>query len=180
MSTASLYNSFGTYPLSTQELQINKIILPDKIEENSEDDDYVRSKLLAFSDIIEKLLGSSIEENDPSLIQKTLSKIKSFSITIINERDVSDYLIKNQDIIDILPLVAKSIKKHAGDEVQIYMQTYEEYYADYKYILMLFRLRNYNDKNILEMIHNISKEYQKELAGKSGDILVTTDFIISE
>jgi hypothetical protein len=127
-------------------------------------------------DFIEQL-KSPAEENLPFLMQGILSRIKSFDIKIIDESDISDYLIKHLDIIDVLPLVVQTIRKYAGNDVKIYMQACQEYYADHGYLLMLFRLKDYNDKNILEMIQNISNEYRKELAGKSGDILVTTDFV---
>lgn len=175
MSTASPYNFFGTYPLSIQELQINKITFPDKIEQNSEENDYAK----AFSDIIQKLLGFSIEESEPSPIQKTLSKIKSFNITIINERDVSDYLTKHQDIIELVPTIVEITKKYTDNETKLYLHVYHEYDFDDEYLTLLIRQQEYND-NIIEILNNIWGKYQKLLVGKSGSILVTTDFDIPE
>ena len=110
-----------------------------------------------------------------SEIYDSLSHLAKFEVLISNQDEVTDYLIEYQNLIELLPFVAGIARKYVGNEPQLCLEVYHEYDFDSQYLVLWIRQEKYN-YDIMDKINSIWKEYQDKLVGKSGSILVTTDF----
>jgi hypothetical protein len=108
-------------------------------------------------------------------IQKKLDSLSQFGILIPNQEEVSNYLIEHQDLIDLLPLVAQITRKHIGDTPQLSIGICTDPEGGESHLSLYIRMQHYSD-DIFNKINAIESEYIDKLPGKSGWIIVTTDF----
>lgn len=110
-----------------------------------------------------------------SEIEAALSRLGSEGIVIPQPATVRDYLLRYPDIADLLPSVSKVARDRLGMRTQLSLEVYRDPEIDDEYLTLYVRQDNY-DEHILDLIESISAEYEDKLAGRSGWLLVTTDF----
>jgi hypothetical protein len=118
----------------------------------------------------EKYKNSSILEVDIENVLRELSK----DIRINNINSIRDYLIEFPDIIDIIPKAVNSAKKYFPN-AQIVLDFYIDPEIDDKHPIIYVRAKDYDNK-FMELLDKAEDEFLKDLIGKKGWILLTTDF----
>lgn len=96
-------------------------------------------------------------------------------ITVPDRVAVGVYLVEHPDIIEFILPVCEIARKHVGTEAQLVLGVYSDPDGGDGHLSLYIRLEHYS-ANIFEMISHIEAEYIDELVGKSGWIIVTTDF----
>lgn len=113
----------------------------------------------------------SIAERTTEVINKFLSgRIKATSIP-----KVRDYLLQHIDLIDLLPFIIRVTSESFGTDTQLSLELYHDPEVEDMYLAFFARNERY-DENFLEVIKHIRASYTDLLTGKSGWILVATDF----
>jgi hypothetical protein len=108
-------------------------------------------------------------------LQKKLHSLSQFDILISDQEGVSNYLIEHQDLIDLLPLVAQITRKYIGNTPQLSIGICTDLEGGENHLSLYIRMQHYSD-DIFDKINAIESEYVDKLTGKSGWIIVTTDF----
>ncbi|MBI1927294.1 hypothetical protein HYR99_24015 [Candidatus Poribacteria bacterium] len=111
-----------------------------------------------------------------SQIEAVLSWLRSIeSIVIPEPAAIRSYLLRYPDMTELLPPVCKLARERFGVHTQLSLEVYRDSEIEDEYLTLYVRQENY-DEHILDMIESISAAYEDEVAGKSGWLLVTTDF----
>jgi hypothetical protein len=154
---------------------INKLIVQSVCSTNQENDmqqiETIYDEELKATDLITVDKELRIRSN----IYDSLSHLDEFNVLIPNQVELIDYLVEYQDMMELLPFVMGITRKYVGNEPQLCLEVYHEYDFDSQYLVLWVRQDKY-DHDIMDKINSIWKEYQDKLVGKSGSILITTDF----
>jgi len=110
-----------------------------------------------------------------SEIEEILKWLQSNSIVVLETTEVCEYLIEYPDIIDFLLSVSDRVRKRFVSPDQLSLELYNDPEIDDKYLTLYVRQEHYGD-SIMDVIDSISAEYEEELSGTSGWMIVTTDF----
>jgi hypothetical protein len=110
-----------------------------------------------------------------SQIDTALSQLLSKGIMIPQPAEVRDYLLRYPDIIDLLMPVCKMAQERFELHTQLSLEVYHDPEIEDEYLTLYVRQENY-DRQILDKIESVCAEYEKVIAGRSGWLLVTTDF----
>jgi len=89
--------------------------------------------------------------------------------------EVRDYLLRYPDMTDLLLSVCKMARERFGAPTQLSLEVYHDPEIEDEYLTLYVRQENY-DEQILDKVESICAEYEKMIAGRSGWLLVTTDF----
>ena len=109
-------------------------------------------------------------------IENALNRLLQKGITVPHPSEIRDYLIRYQDMIGLLLSVCKSVRERFGTNAQLSLEVYHDPEIEDEYLTLYVRQEKYDD-NILDVIEDISTQYEDELVNKSGWLLVTTDFL---
>ncbi len=96
-------------------------------------------------------------------------------IMIPQPTEVHDYLLRYPDMVDLLSSVCRTALGRFGTHTQLSLEVYSDLEIEDEYLTLYVRQRRY-DEHILDVIEDICAEYEEQLAGRSGWLLVTTDF----
>ncbi len=107
-------------------------------------------------------------------IVNLLTKLRGEGISIPDPDGVIQYLIQFKDMIDITYRIAHLAKQELKD-AQLSLEVYKDPEIDYRHLVLYARFPRY-DENTMERIEEVVEQYIDELAGKSGWLLLTTDF----
>ncbi len=107
--------------------------------------------------------------------ETVLDSLQPLRIAIPELAAVRDYLVDYPDMADLLPSVCKATREQFENDTQLSLEVYRDPEIDDKYLTLYIRQQQY-DEYILDSIKSVWAEYQDNLIGKSGCILVTTDF----
>jgi len=108
-------------------------------------------------------------------ITQVLSQVEALEILIPDSEDVRNYLIHYPDIIDLIIPICELVKEKFKHPTQILLEVYHDPEIVDEYISIEIRQRKY-DESVMKRIEEIGTEYENELIGKNGWILVTTDY----
>lgn len=103
-----------------------------------------------------------------------LSSLPS-DISILDPATVCDYLSDYPDMIDLLPFVCKAAMERVGSGMQLSLEVYRDPEIDDEHLSLYIRSEDY-DEQVLNAIRDIEVAYADKLVGKSGWIIITTDF----
>ncbi|MCI0329525.1 MAG: hypothetical protein L0196_01025 [candidate division Zixibacteria bacterium] len=110
-----------------------------------------------------------------SFIESTLSDLSFYGALIPRPSEVRDYLVKNLDLVGLLPLIFRLVLREFDVSYQFSLEVYHDPEIEEEHLVFYIRQDKYQ-KNIIEKIRRVRAQYQKLLIGKSGWLLVTTDF----
>jgi hypothetical protein len=106
-----------------------------------------------------------------------LDCVNSDGVLIANIADVREYLFQHKDIVNLTLRACRRAKEvfesEAGSQLVLELERDPEFNCEHLNILV--RLQTYNE-SIWEKIEKVSVEFEYEMAGKSGWILITTDY----
>ncbi|MBI3963001.1 MAG: hypothetical protein HY335_09625 [Deinococcus sp.] len=114
---------------------------------------------------------------DPPIveIETTLHQLLEDKIQIPQPGAVRDYLSLHPDILGLVTSVCTTTLGRFGMGTQLVLEVYRDPEIVDHYLTLYVRQEQYQD-NILDVLEDVRKLYELELARKSGWILVTTDF----
>ena len=110
-----------------------------------------------------------------SPIEEVLNKLHQDWIKIPKPAEVRAYLLRYSDLTDLLPFVCKVARERVGIDPELSLEVYHDPEIEDDYLTLYLRHEHYNE-HILEIIEDIRTQYERKLVGRSGWLLVTTDF----
>ena len=96
-------------------------------------------------------------------------------IVISRVAEVRDYLFTHPDLLDLLARVCQLALYKAGNDTELSLEVYRDPEIQDEYLTLYARRDDY-DADFIMILEGIRSAYQEELSGRSGWILVTTDF----
>ena len=108
-------------------------------------------------------------------LEQVLSKVRLLGVVISDIDYIRNYLLCYPDIIDLILPICRHVKKEFPSPAQVLLEVYRDPEIDDKYISIEICQKEY-DENVMKQIEQIEAEHQEELIGKSGWIIVTTNF----
>jgi len=108
-------------------------------------------------------------------VKDTLFGQVSTRVTIPRPAEVREYLVQYPDMIDLVLQVAVSASARFGPPTELSLELYTDPEIDDEYLTLYVRQTSY-DEDILDQIEELSVRHERGLHGKSGWLLVTTDF----
>lgn len=111
-------------------------------------------------------------------VQGILDCLSEAKVLISNISAVRDYLLQHKDIIYLALSICRGTKEVFGPEpdAQLVLELERDPEFGDKHLTLEVRLKSYDGGDIWEKIEKVSVEYEKQMAGKSGWILITTDY----
>lgn len=110
-----------------------------------------------------------------SQIAEVLNWLLENQIMLPQPDEVRDYLLHYPDTTDLLRPVCKATRRQFISDVQLSLEVYHDPEIEDEYLTLYVRQRRY-DEDIMKRIKEIRAKHEKMFAGKSGWLLVTTDF----
>ena len=110
-----------------------------------------------------------------SQIEMVLSQLSMKKILIPKPEPVRDYLLRYPGMTDILVPLCQELKERFGESAQLSLELYRDLEIEDKYLVFYVRQEDY-DVHILDAIEDVSKEFEIELSGRPGYLLITSDF----
>jgi len=110
-----------------------------------------------------------------SQIEEVLKQLHQDWIRIPKPAGVRDYLVRYPDLTSILLFVCKIARERVGVYPELSLEVYCDPEIEDEYLTLYIR-QDYYDEDILDTIEDIRTQYEVNLTGKSGWLLVTTDF----
>lgn len=110
-----------------------------------------------------------------SQIEKVLKWLLQNKLVIPQSGAVRDYLLRHFDMTDLLPSVCRIASRTFGVDAQLSLELYRDPEIRDEYLTLYVRQECY-DEHIMDIIEDMCAEYRDELIGRSGWLLVTTDF----
>jgi len=107
-------------------------------------------------------------------ISSTLNQIQALKVYVPNPKEVQDYLMRFPDMVEVVGEVAR-IALERLPEAWLSLEVYHDPEVEDEHLVLYARFRQY-DGTTMERIRSIRKDYRRLLVGKSGWIILTTDF----
>ncbi len=125
---------------------------------------------------VENLISWEPSENDiTSQIENLILLLSENNINIPDGPSITEYLYHNFDIIEVVKNMCLEVPAYFKSETVFFLELFLDPESDDKYLTLQVRQENY-DPDIMKKIDKIWDDFDEQLVGKSGWILVTTDF----
>lgn len=108
-------------------------------------------------------------------IETALRWLESSQVVVPSPAEVRDYLLRYPDMTALLVSVSELARETFGTDAQLSAEVYHDPEVEDEYLTLYVRQDTYDD-HVLDMIDEIRVQYESALIGKSGWLLVTTDF----
>lgn len=134
--------------------------------------------LLSQFPLADALLQRRFPEGSRSLtfgIETVLGSLESVGVRIPAPHEIHRYLMAHHDLVDLVSLAVGAALKRFRDKAELSLELYRDPEIDDEYLTIYVRQDSYDDK-VMDTIKEVWREYQSDLADKSGWLLVTTDF----
>ena len=121
--------------------------------------------------------GSGEAEKTQSLVSEivvVLDRLRRRGILLDQRGEIGGFLLRFPDLIEVVDKVGSFVWEHLP-EAQLRLRVYHDPESEEEYLVLYARFPAYDDKT-LERIRRVRREYRAFLAGKSGWLLLTTDF----
>ena len=129
----------------------------------------------ALSEVVSVL---RLEENTPSLVAEVdslLEQLQELGIRFGTQyAGIRSYLLRFPDMIEVVAQVVYTAREHLP-EAQLWMEVYRDPENEDEHLVLYARFHQY-DERTMERIRSVRKEYRPLLVGKSGWLILTTDF----
>jgi len=111
-------------------------------------------------------------------IRSVLDCIISEGLLISNISDVRDYLFRHKDIVDLTRRACRRAKDVFESEpgAQLVLELERDPEFGDEHLTLEVRLGSYEDVDIWGKIDQVSAEFDKQISGESGWLLITTDY----
>jgi len=108
-------------------------------------------------------------------VENLLNWLLQNQVVVPEPREVRDYLLRYPDITGLLPFVCRLAWERLGMHTQLSLEVYHDPEIQDEYLTLYVRRPHY-EEHLISAIEDVCAEYEAELVGKSGWLLVTTDF----
>jgi len=109
-------------------------------------------------------------------IEQTLRQLTSWQVLIPRPGDVRSYLVKNSDLLDLLPSLCKDVAYHFNPDTKLFLEYYQDpQYGDDEYLTLYIRTDPF-DLSMIERIDNVTDAYAEAFSSIKGWILIAPDF----
>ncbi len=116
-------------------------------------------------------IGTSVISQD---IERLLKWLIEKGLRVVGPDEIRQYLLNFPDLIDVVPVAVRAAHKHLP-KAQLILQVYRDPEIDDSYLTLEVRLKEY-DESVMSRIEEAESEFIDLLVGKSGWLLLTTDF----
>jgi len=103
------------------------------------------------------------------------AELQEWQIAIPHPDELAAYLARHSDMVGVVTLVAQMVRQEFQDAAHISLEVFEDPDAEDEYPTFYVRQEEY-EPQIMDRIEKLWSVYGPALAGKSGWLLVTTDF----
>ena len=107
-------------------------------------------------------------------INDVLRNLDTIGVVTPQPGKVRAYLTQHPDLLDVIALAARAARERLGVNTQLSLELYQDPEASDCYPTLYVRRLEY-DVGIFALIDEIGSAYERDLVGKSGWFLVTTD-----
>jgi hypothetical protein len=105
-------------------------------------------------------------------------QLQAEGIVVPRPREVSEYLRQHPDLAELVPALCAEARREfdeANEATELSLEVYRDPEVNDRYLTLYVRQRN-SGADLLPRIHRVGEAHAKDLAGVSGNLLVTTDF----
>lgn len=108
-------------------------------------------------------------------VEALFRSLELISIFVSDEPTVKNYLVEHFDMTKVVwaACVAAVMRLNSSDQLTV--ELYRDPEEDNEHLVLFVRQEEY-DENIMDTIDKINEDFESDLEGKSGWLLVTTDF----
>lgn len=135
----------------------------------------LNSAIELLSDESSELLHDESASLTP-LIESALWWFHGNKVAVQEPAEVSNYLLRYPDLIDILPEICTTVIGRFGKDAQLLLRVRRDPGLGDGYLALYVRRPKY-DEQILDTIDEIHSEYEEELKRRKGWLIITTDFL---
>jgi hypothetical protein len=107
--------------------------------------------------------------------QAAPQQLAAYEISVPRPRDVSAYLRQHPDLADVVPALCAEARREFAPPTELSLEVYRDPEIDDVYLTLYVRPATY-ETDLLDRIHRVTEAHAKDLARRSGHVLVTTDF----
>jgi len=129
--------------------------------------------------LIGVLCPPSLTEGDEAIeINGVLGQVLECGVAMPRRLAVRGYLQRHPDMVGVVQLASAIAAEHvksAKHKTKLSLERYRDPEIEDEYLALYVRSEAY-DASVREMIRSISESVRPELRGKSGWLVVTTDF----
>jgi hypothetical protein len=104
-----------------------------------------------------------------------LDRVQSTGVDMVGRSAIYEYLIAHVDLIDLLPTILRIVGDEFVSDNNLSLELYNDPEIEDSYLTVFVRNKQYDD-SFLATIKTSRARYMDLLTGKSGWLLVTTDF----
>jgi hypothetical protein len=115
------------------------------------------------------------QEGLPQRIEDVMNQLSLNHITIPAPDEIRSYLFTYSDMADVLSSVTDIVTERFRESARLSLEIYKDPEAEDKYLSLYIRQENYDDA-FFESLNDVRARYNELLNGKTGWIVVTTDF----
>ncbi len=106
---------------------------------------------------------------------KVLTELSDSGIVLPNWQNVRRYVLGHTDMIDLLEPVCREVLDRFPRPSQVALELFEDPESDDQYLTLYVRQQQY-DEDILDVLDEVSRQFDYILCDTSGWLLITTDF----
>ncbi len=111
-------------------------------------------------------------------VDRLLSLLSSH-LNVPRPDDVRQYLFKHPDMVGLVQSASSRAQGRFQPRTQLSLELYRDPEIDDEYLTLYVRQPIY-DENVLQTIERLNSESEAEKAGRSGWLLISTDFLPPE
>ena len=117
----------------------------------------------------------SYDELRRAILVEQLLSILSSRVDVRRPDEVRQYLLKHPDMMGLVHSACNSARGRLQPQTQLLLGLYRDPEIDDEYLTLYVRQSHY-EENVLQVIDHLNRESATEKAGKSGWLVISTDF----
>ena len=110
-----------------------------------------------------------------SRLETLVAEMSPMGLCIPNFPEVKSYLFHHPDMIDLVQPICKAVLDRFPPPSQVALELFKDSEGDDQYLTVHVRQEQY-DEDILDVLDEVSNQFDDILCDTSGWLLVTTDF----
>ena len=120
-------------------------------------------------------LTHSYDELRRAILVEQLLSILSSCVDVRRPGEVRQYLLKHPDMAGLVRSACDRARGRLHPQMQLLLELYRDPEIDDEYLTLYVRQSHYDEK-VLQVIDQLNRESETEKAGKSGWLVISTDF----
>lgn len=120
-------------------------------------------------------ISHSYEELRQAIQIERLLSVLSPYVQVPRPDDVRQYLMKHPDMAAVVGSTCERARRNARSPLQLSLELYRDPEIDDEYLSLYLRQPTYG-KELLRLIEHLNRQSDVEMKGRSGWMLISTDF----